>query len=292
MTTLYNFFSKLGVVSYNNNLATNIISSVRFKESVLKNNINYYSYEIKEGETPDIIAYNYYEDERYAWVVLLANKIIDPYYEWPLQTNDFKNFIIKKYGSIENAQESVEFYRNNWYFDDTILSIGAYEALPSYLKKYWYPIIGYQGKTVSYERKKIDLTVDTNAIVSLILNNTTGINLNQKIIQRTSGVISATGVVGAIDESANRITVKHITGEFLPTSGSVGTVTDSLQTFSKSVTSSTIIVNSIPLNELNYWEKVDSYTYENELNEKRKFIKLIDRQFLNAIEDEMIELLV
>ena len=42
------------------------------------------NYAIKDGESPDTVAYNYYDDPSYAWLVLLSNNIIDPYFEWPL----------------------------------------------------------------------------------------------------------------------------------------------------------------------------------------------------------------
>jgi hypothetical protein len=49
-------------------------------------------------------AFNYYDDPAYAWLVLLSNNIIDPYFEWPLSVYDFNQFIKKKYGSIPAAQ--------------------------------------------------------------------------------------------------------------------------------------------------------------------------------------------
>ena len=70
-----------------------------------------------------------------------------------------------------------------------------------------------------------------------------------------------------------------------------GSVTDVDTTVSKSVTSSTVVYNGIPLNEMAYWEPVTCFDYENELNESRKIIKLLDRQYLDVIEDQMIELL-
>ena len=113
--SLYNYFSKIGVTPYNGDTVNNIITSIRFKEAVSKYNIVYYPYTIAEGERPDIIASNYYGDERYAWLVLLANNVIDPYYQWPLSTNEFNDYIMDKYGSVAEAFTQIAFYRNNWY---------------------------------------------------------------------------------------------------------------------------------------------------------------------------------
>lgn len=287
--SLYNFFSKMGTISYNNELVTNILTSVKFKDIVLKNNVNFYPYVVKEGERPDSIAYHYYEDERYAWLVLLSNSIMDPYFEWPLSLGEFNEFLKKKYGSVETAISTIAFYRVNWYKDDSIISTAAYESLTTARKKYWSPIVGFNGVVTSYERKKDDTIVDTNKIVEVNVNNTTSLTIGGRVKQKTSGTLSATGTVRAIKTTS--IVVNNITGEFSPTAGSIGSLLNEDETVSKTVTSTSVISSPIPADELVYWEAVSSYDYENELNESRKTIKLIDRQYLSQIEDEMVELL-
>ena len=287
--SLYNYFSKIGTTPYNDSTVNNILTSIRFKEATSKQNVIYYPYTIAEGERPDTIAYNYYGDERYAWLVLITNSIVDPYYEWPLSTKEFSDFITNKYGSIANAQEQVAFYRTNWYSDDSMLSVAAFNALSTSLKKYWQPIVGYNGAIGSYERKKEDLVLDTNKTVSLTLNNTTSLTIGQKVIQKTSGTITASGYIRAITSTS--VTLNHITGTFAVTAGAVGSLTDTGSTVSKSVSDATVIYNGIPVAEAAYWEQVSMYDYENELNESRKIIKLLDRQYLDIVEDQMIELL-
>lgn len=286
---LYNFFTKLGTTSYNGEIVVDILKSVRFKEFVKKNIVTYYPYTIKEGERADTIAYNYYDDERYAWVVYLSNNIIDPYHQWPLSVKDFSKFIISKYGSIETAQEKIAFYRNNWYDDDTLITSSAYNALAPSLKNYWSPIIGYNGEIGSYERKKEDTIVETNVIYEIGVNNSDGFILGEKVVQKTSGTISATGWIKSIKE--NIVVVNNVTGQFNLTAGAVGSITGSTSSVSRSVTSSTLTYRAVPLLEGAYWSPVNYYDYEDELNESRKHIKLIDRQYISTIEDQMSELL-
>lgn len=287
--SMYNYFKKLGTVSYNGDIVNNIITSIRFKDVVEKNNFIFYPYTIEEYERPDLIAEHYYGDSRYTWVVYLSNKIVDPYFEWPLSTNEFQSFIIKKYGSVEAALEKIEFYRNNWYGDDSIISTSAYGALISTLKKYWSPIIGYSNAITSYERKQVDFVLETNQVVELTLSNVTGLSVNEKITQRTSGAVSATGFIGAI--KTNSIVLKNITGAFADTSGSVGSITNNSGSASKSVSAVTIISTPIPVTELSYWEAVTAYDYENEFNESRKNIQLLDRQYIDQVEDQILELM-
>jgi len=286
---LYNYFSKLGTTYYNGEIVVNVLKSVRFKEFVKKNIVTYYPYTIKEGERADTIAFNYYDDERYAWVVYLSNNIIDPYLQWPLSVRDFSKFIIKKYQSIEAAQEKIIFYRNNWYNDDNLLSISAYNALSPTLKKYWSPIIGFNGEIGSYERRKTDNIVETNIIYEIDVNSSENFLENEKVTQRTSGTITATGWIKNIQE--NTLVVNNIEGEFSATAGPVGAIVGNTSGVSRTVNDKRLIYQAISQLEGTYWSPVSFYDYEDELNESKKHIKLIDKQYIPIIEDQMTELL-
>ena len=53
---------------------------------------------IVEGETPEYLAYEYYGDAELHWVILYAQQMTNPYYDWPLRYYDLKKFVTKKYG--------------------------------------------------------------------------------------------------------------------------------------------------------------------------------------------------
>lgn len=89
---------------------TDITKRFKFTEEVLKNKYVLFNYVIKEGERPDIIAHKYYKDSRLDWVILLTNKIIDPYFGWPLSNREFEDYIVKKYGSLEYAKKTYSRY--------------------------------------------------------------------------------------------------------------------------------------------------------------------------------------
>lgn len=84
----------------------------RFALSALSKDASlvYYTYEVKDGERPDIIAYKYYKDETLDWLVLLVNEIHDPYFQWYMSTYDFEQYVRQKYGSIEASQSNVRRY--------------------------------------------------------------------------------------------------------------------------------------------------------------------------------------
>jgi hypothetical protein len=70
----------------------------------------FYPYRVKDHERPDTIAFDYYGDSKYAWLVLMANDILDPYNDWPMSDADFNSFIVSKYGSVEQAMEQVDHF--------------------------------------------------------------------------------------------------------------------------------------------------------------------------------------
>lgn len=70
----------------------------------------YYSYQIQEGDRPDIVAEKFYGDSRLDWLVLLPNEIHDRYYDWPMSQNEFVDYIRSQYGSVSSAQGTVHHY--------------------------------------------------------------------------------------------------------------------------------------------------------------------------------------
>jgi hypothetical protein len=112
------FFDKFPVIPYDINgkqrseyqLITNIFFRMRFLRQVMSDMTTYYEHIISDDQTPEILADRMYGDPMAHWVILLANNIIDPQYDWPLNSNDFDRYIINKYGSIENAQTTYHHY--------------------------------------------------------------------------------------------------------------------------------------------------------------------------------------
>lgn len=284
---MYTFFSNFPTITYNENLAVNIIAKVKFNDVVKKLAVVYYPYTIIDGERPDMVASNYYGDGRYSWLIYLSNDIVDPYYEWPLTSREFEEYISKKYGSSNNAKRNIAYWRVNWADDETTLDVSGYNALPSNRKKYFRPVLGYSGNIVNYVRSELDITVETNKTIAIAVANSTGFTVGDYITQSTSGSISGSGFIKEISD--NNIVAQNILGSFSNTSGSIGNlISDNI---SSSVTNVVSISNGIPTDELAYWTYVSSYDYENEVNESKRYIRLIDRNYVSQIEKEIGELL-
>lgn len=91
-------------------IVTDILSRVKVLSSIKDESYVYYLYDIQDGDTPEIIASKYYDNPNRHWIILYANDIVDPVYDWPLSTRDFANFIDAKYGSYANASTGIHHY--------------------------------------------------------------------------------------------------------------------------------------------------------------------------------------
>lgn len=107
-----NYFRNVPLVQYNYHQMRNILLSAAITRTILNNVTAYIPFIVSEGEQPDDVAFNYYGESSYAWLVLLSNDIVDPYYEWPLDQKDFDRYIAKKYGTVAAAQAEISHYQN------------------------------------------------------------------------------------------------------------------------------------------------------------------------------------
>ena len=96
-------------------IATDISTRFVIKQILGDPNLVYYEYEIKDEERADVIAAKYYGDASLDWVLMFFNQIIDPYFEWPLSQRQFESFIRQKYGSVANAQGTIQRYERRLY---------------------------------------------------------------------------------------------------------------------------------------------------------------------------------
>ena len=85
------------VGNYDFKVVTNLLKRVAVRAKVKTNVVLYDTYDIKEGETPEILADTLYDDPEYHWVILLINDITDRYHQWPMNYPQFMAYIEDKY---------------------------------------------------------------------------------------------------------------------------------------------------------------------------------------------------
>ena len=79
------------------NLLTNLTINIKFKDYITSNLVNFDRYDVVLGETPESIAFYYYEDVRLYWLILLANNIINYHKDWPMTIPRFESYVNSKY---------------------------------------------------------------------------------------------------------------------------------------------------------------------------------------------------
>lgn len=77
----------------------NLLRRVGLRVAVRTNILLYDTYDVKEGETPEIIASKLYGDPELHWVILMINNVTDRFHQWPLSTPQFLDFINDKYSN-------------------------------------------------------------------------------------------------------------------------------------------------------------------------------------------------
>ena len=59
------------------------------------------TYDVRNGETPEMIAHKYYGDAEYHWVILMVNNITDRYHQWPMNTRQFLAHLAERYVNVD-----------------------------------------------------------------------------------------------------------------------------------------------------------------------------------------------
>ena len=96
----FNYFSTIlydPVGKDNAKLVTNIMSRVRIRTNMKKEIVMLDPYDVKENETPEIIADRHHGSVYYHWVVMLLNDISDINHDWVKSTRQMQKYLLNKY---------------------------------------------------------------------------------------------------------------------------------------------------------------------------------------------------
>jgi len=292
------FFNKFPTISYNGSFAKNILSRVNFNNLSRKNITQYYPYTMSEYERVDNLAYDYYSDPDYAWLIMLANQIVDPYYDMVISDDDFNSLMVKKYGSLFAAQTTIYGFKTSWESDDRILDQAAYDSLPVQVKKYWNNVASYNNITYSYVRKQEDLYATTNRIV--LIPYTPGIGsfvIGETISQPYNASLTSTAVITNIDTVNHVLTVKHYIGAFIAGPTVTGSTSGATATLAANIIDDIIanggnnLQRNFTADEDIYWTPITVYDYEWQKNNDKRNIVLIDKTKSNDIANQVKKLL-
>jgi hypothetical protein len=281
------YFNKFPTIIYANNICTNITRRVVVDKKYNNDPSNYHDFTLNNNIRADFFAERYYDDAYFDWLVYLNNGIVDPYYGWYLDDFEFNSHIIKKYGSIEQAQKKIIYYQLNWPTDQIEINVSYYENnLPNELKKYYTPNYGDNVKIISYSRKQDDFIVNTNKIVDLQITNSSGNGfVVGEIIDIANTANSIIGGGEVVFANTTIVKIKNISGNTSATNKLAGETSKT----TANISASTILTGAENLSEdeFIYWAPVYYYEYERERNEENKNIRVIDSKFALEIADSL-----
>ena len=79
----------------------NLLRRVGIRAKVKSNTMIYDTYDVKNGETPESIAFKLYDDSELHWVVMLINNITDRFHDWPMTEAQFLQYVNDKYTNVD-----------------------------------------------------------------------------------------------------------------------------------------------------------------------------------------------
>ena len=99
------YFSKFPDMVYdvknngNFKLLPDILRRVKQRNAIKSGQFIFDTYDVKNGEKPEDIAYKWFGDAQLHWVILMTNDVTDRYYQWPMNDAQFEEFIADKYSN-------------------------------------------------------------------------------------------------------------------------------------------------------------------------------------------------
>ena len=108
------YFDRFPLMAYdvaangNYKLLPDILRRVKLRAGIRSGTFLFDNYDVKDGEKPEDVAFKWFGDAEYHWVILMTNNITDRYYQWPLTQPQFQEHLEDKYGA--GNEDSVHHY--------------------------------------------------------------------------------------------------------------------------------------------------------------------------------------
>ena len=154
------YFANFPIIPYDSvgngefKLVTNLLKRVAVRSKVKTNVMLFDTYDVKEGETPEILADILYGDAELHWVILLMNNVTDRYHQWPMNNNQFLSYMYDKYTN----QDAVHHYEISQVSGDTTIKINI--GSPIHYREY--ATLGIEGLSSLVEQKLKYLSGELN----------------------------------------------------------------------------------------------------------------------------------
>ena len=78
-------------------LVKDIFRRMKVREGLKDNMALMSTYDVQDGDTPEIISYKHFGSTDYFWFICLMNDVTDRFYDWPMTDSAFEEFLKDKY---------------------------------------------------------------------------------------------------------------------------------------------------------------------------------------------------
>ena len=286
------YFTNFPIILYGNTNVRDISRRVVIDEHIRQSPNAFYGYDVPDYQRSDVLAYNYYGDAHWDWLLYLANGIVDPYYGWFLKQEEFNEFLVDKYGSLELAQSMTAYWQTNWADDDLTYAPNYYNRLPINQKKYFIPIWG-PTSIIGYKRNPTDWFTNLNVLYEVQVTNTAQFASNTLVqAANTDLSVVGTGIVTSIINST-AMTVAQVLNKF--------DIGDTVQNWTTNagfidpngvtITDLLLLQQSIPIDEVVYWQNITYYEMERGINESRKSLLVLNDPYKTSVGNALEKLL-
>jgi hypothetical protein len=112
------YFSQFPAIVYDSvgngdyKVVTHLLKRVALHSKASETVALFDTYDVRNGETPEMIAHKYYDDAEYHWVILLVNNITDRYHQWPMNNRQFLAHLAERYDNVD-AVHHYEIYQKS-----------------------------------------------------------------------------------------------------------------------------------------------------------------------------------
>ena len=129
-------------------LYTNIMARASIINDILDNPMLFYNYDIQDGDTPEIVADKYYGNSYRFWLIMFSNRMLDPQWDWPLNSTNFNKYIDDKYQDFDpystayKYEKIVTSYESNTQtttVDKFVIDEYTYDTLVESTQSYTFP---------------------------------------------------------------------------------------------------------------------------------------------------------
>lgn len=165
MAKYFDYFGNY--ITYKGRKVIDITKRSKIIEEIRSNPYVFLPYTVKGNEKPEDIAHFYYEDVNKTWLVYFSNNVIDPYFDWVLDDENFHEYLIKKYSVLsgEEGNKVIEWTQNETITDNIVhavdvdddaikISKNTYLTDDTLVVSNWRPIRIYEYEEIKNENKR------------------------------------------------------------------------------------------------------------------------------------------